>query len=83
MFMKKFTCSNVYSRFLFSRFGGGSQKSRKFGPRENFPLYGITYDFTCIQSARAVKSAKKSGRAKTRPARPLATAMQTCMVFRM
>ena len=27
--------------FLFSRFGRGSRKSRKFGPRENFPLYGI------------------------------------------
>ena len=31
-----------FSRFLFSRFGRGSQKSRKFGPCENFPLYGIT-----------------------------------------
>ena len=29
------------SRFLFSRFGHGSRKSRKFGPRKNFPLYGI------------------------------------------
>ena len=30
-----------FLRFLFLRFGRGSQKSRKFGPRENFPLYGI------------------------------------------
>ena len=43
---QKFTCSNfrgfvfLFSRFLFSRFGRGSRKSRKFGPRENFPLYG-------------------------------------------
>ena len=28
------------SQFLFSCFGRGLQKSRKFGPRENFPLYG-------------------------------------------
>ena len=29
-----------FSRFLFSRFDRGSRKSRKFGPRKNFPLYG-------------------------------------------
>ena len=32
-----------FSRFLFSRIVRGSRKSRKFGPRENFPLYGTTY----------------------------------------
>ena len=31
-----------FSRFLFSRFGRGSRKSRKFGPRDNFPLYGTS-----------------------------------------
>ena len=31
-----------FSRFLFSHFGRGSRKSRKFGPHENFPLYGIS-----------------------------------------
>ena len=30
-----------FSRFLFSCFDRGSRKSRNFGPRENFPLYGI------------------------------------------
>ena len=30
-----------FLRFLFSHFGRGSRKSRKFGPCENFPLYGI------------------------------------------
>ena len=29
-----------FLQFLFSRFGRESRKSRKFGPRENFPLYG-------------------------------------------
>ena len=28
-------------RFLFSRFGRESRKSRKFGHCENFPLYGM------------------------------------------
>ena len=44
--MKISTSSKVhvfkFSRFVFSRFGRGSQKLRKFGPRENFPLYGTT-----------------------------------------
>ena len=34
-------------RFLFLRFGRGSGKSRKFGPRENFPLYGML-KLTCF-----------------------------------
>ena len=39
-FVSKFSRFHI-SRFLFSCFGRGSRKSRKFGPRENFPLYGM------------------------------------------
>ena len=34
----------IFSYFvvpIFAGYGRGSRKSRKFGPRENFPLYGI------------------------------------------
>ena len=37
---QKFTCSK-FRGSLISRFGRGSRNSRKFGPRENFPLYGM------------------------------------------
>ena len=36
------------SRFLFSRYGRGSRNSRKFGPRENFPLYGTFQDSVLV-----------------------------------
>ena len=46
------------SWFLFSHFGWGSQKSQKFGPRENFPLYSIQYNSEyLIQSNLVVKNA--------------------------
>ena len=34
--------------FKFSRFGRGLRKSREFGPRENFPLYGMWWGRTRI-----------------------------------
>ena len=37
----------LISQFLFSRFCRGSRKSRKFGPRENFPLYGTCMVVVC------------------------------------
>ena len=46
-FTQKFT---KFSRFLFSRFGRGLRKLRKFGPCENFPLYGSYTVNNCVMT---------------------------------
>ena len=52
---QKFTCLNfhgfVFHGSYFRVFGRGSRKSRKFGARENFPLYG-----NCISSGQSTCS---------------------------
>ena len=58
-FTQNFTCSNFHGSYLwslFSHFGYVSRKSRKFGPRKNFPLYAVeslTHEYVTKRTWRA------------------------------